>query len=799
MPNNPAAANSGPNMLNPPSFPMPQQYPPLAKDRFLVTYKNFCNQKRLVHDQSLLSSENLNIDLHTLHSEVMREGGWGPVQQKDLWAVIAGRMGCVQFPGTPSEPPKSGPGAADRVAHVYKSYLAEFDRIYMNSVQNEYRRKILLQQLSTNQLKGMNPQQMRMLVQVSDVPVAELRGKVPDEMLRVLETNRQMLQLMKQDQNLFHGNLRPPAQPSNPGVPVGPDAGMPSQPPFNNSMQRIGGGIAGLPPNNHQGSTQSARLHAALQEIQFMKQEYIPKVATLPHVEVSNDQRLEYNNLLEQAHRTSQEVERKLPFFHVALSAKQPDPSSSTRKLVTHIINIQQQRQMIGFSTPRFILSLQDLRAAQGILNTALEYVATHWKAVATAGVTMPGTGPGPGPGMQIPARPPTQPPVNPQGVNSRGSPPQIPPAHPSPPIPRPLPNLQPPPPGPKKKGTTPLMSAASPPNGTAINTPTPPANPSTPAANAPTPTVSSPQTPKSPKGKAQKPPRAAQKPRRPSTTVPKPNVTPTATPLTESAQIPAPTGTNGLKRPREDDEVPPPSMNGAGGAPSTNNAIAGPSSQANGPANEPSPPKKFKTEWDGPPSEELIKKEEAVENIKTEEDASRFLEQMTQLIQMSNNEDGSGNSLSQDISETLDMILKGCSAAPDGDNGTGLSSMLGGDLNGSGAGSSSPVKEEYELSELFDFSSYAAHEDDAGSKANTPDLVSSSSTNPSPESGSETDPAHHASVLSESKLEEFSDPLRLGGLKEIDGGESAFFQSNEWKWDAPMTTLDQPWAIFNS
>ncbi|KAK1229093.1 hypothetical protein PQX77_007855 [Marasmius sp. AFHP31] len=799
MPNNPAA-NPGTNALNPGSFPIPQHYPPLAKDRFLVTYKNFCAQKRLVHDQSLLSSENLNIDLHTLHSEVMKEGGWASVQQKDLWAVIAGRMGCVQFPGTPTEPPRSGPGAADRVAHVYRSYLAEFDRIYMNSVQNEFRRKILLQQLSSNQLKGMNPHQMRMMVQVSDVPADNLRGKMPDEMLRVLEANRQMLQLMKQDQNMFQ-TLRPPGQPSNPGgVSIGHDSGMPGQPPFNNPPQRIGGGIAGLPPNNPQGSTQGARLQAALQEIQLMKQEHLPKIGTLPTVEVSNDQRLEYNNLLEQVHRASQEVERKLPFFHVALSTKQPDPSGSTRRLVTHIINIQQQRQMIGFSTPRFFLSLQDLRSAQGVLHTALEYVATHWKAVAGGGAVMPGTGSGPGPGMQIPARPPTQPPVNPPGVIPRGSPPQVPPAHPSPPgnpIPRPLPNLQPPPPGPKRKGTTPLLSAASPPNGAAINTPTPPANPSTPAANALTPTqVSSPQTPKSPKGKAQPKPRAP-KQRRPSTTVPKPNVTPTTTPLTESAQIPPPAGTNSLKRPREDDEVPPPSMNGAGGPPSTaNNAIAGPSSQANGPANEPSPPKKFKQEWDGPPSEELIKKEEAVESIKTEEDATMFLEQMTQLIQMSNNEDG-GNSLSQDISETLDMILKGYSAAPDGDHGTGLSSMLGGDLSGSGAGSSSPVKEEYELSELFDFSSYAAHEDDAGSKANTPDLIST--TNPSPESGSETDPAHPASVLSETKLEEFSDPLRLGGLKEIDGGESAFFQSNEWKWDAPMTTLDQPWAIFNS
>ncbi|KAL0057757.1 hypothetical protein AAF712_015587 [Marasmius tenuissimus] len=556
MSNNPAAANPGPNMLNPSSFPMLQQYPPLAKDRFLVTYKNFCNKKRLVHDRSLLSSEDLHIDLYTLHSEVVREGGWGPVQQKDLWAVIAGRMGCVQLPGTPTEPPKSGPGVADRVAHVYKSYLAEFDRIYMNSVQNEYRRKFLLPQLSSSQLKGMNSQQIRMLVQVSDVPAAELRGKVPDEILRVLETNRQTLQLMKQDQNVFQTFLSA-AQPSNPGVPIDPDVvGMPSQPPFNNSMQRIGGGITGLPPNDHQGSSIARRLHAALQEIQFMKQEYIPKIATLPPVEVSNVQRLEYNNLLEQVHRTSQEVERKLPFFHVALSAKNPNASSSTRKLVTHIINVQQQRQMVEFSTPRFILSLQDLRAAQSVFNSGIEYVATHWKAVATGGLTIPGNSP------------PTQPPNNPPGVVSQRSP-QVFPSHPS---------LQ----------------------GTSNSITHPPVNLQPPqhTTNVPTPTrVGLPQT-----GKSKAKSRAT--PKQPRTSSFSSFSNDEVDPFTEPFPI-HPTRSNSLKRPREDDEEWH-SMNGVSDVPT---ATAGSSSQASDPSSKSFPlqRKRSKAHEGGSPGDEEV------------------------------------------------------------------------------------------------------------------------------------------------------------------------------------------------
>ncbi len=214
--------------------------------------------------------------------------------------------------------------------------------------------------------------------------------------------------------------------------------------------------------------------------------------------------------------------------------------------------------------------------------------------------------------------------------------------------------------------------------------------------------------------------------------------------------------------------------------------------------ANEPSPPKKVKTEWEGPPNDALKKREETVENIKTEEDASQFLEQMTELIKMAG--EGQESTLSSDISETLDMILKGYSAAPDGGEGTSISSLGEGSSTG-GRPPTPSIPGADEFVEFFDFSSFEteAIDDDEGSKAPTPDLVSSSSTNPSPESGSEADLAHHALTFSDFKTEEPSDPLRLGTFKEVDGGESAYYQSTEWKWDGPMTTLEQPWAIFTS
>ncbi|KAF9256357.1 hypothetical protein L218DRAFT_911412 [Marasmius fiardii PR-910] len=829
MPNTGVNPNHmGNNMLVGPSAAAlgPQQpVPPLAKERFSTSYKNFCNSKQITHNPRLLSIDNLTIDLHTLHTEVMKEGGLGPVQQKDLWAVIAGRLGCVQFPGTATEPPKSGPAAANQLAHVYKEYLADFDRVYMVSLQDNRRKALLFQQISQNPLfaKGMGPNQMEMIVGLADVSATELKAKgMPDDMIRMIESARPALQVLSRDQNLYKymaqwmankqqqiGLVQNGGAKQGGGPLMGPDGTLPPQlgvqqpqrPMGGNGVSNHFGGNMMFPIKSEfqslpAGGGQGTKMQAALLEIQAMKQEYVNKVPNLATVDVSNEQRLEYNNLLEQAHRTALDMERKLPFFHVVFSKQQ---DTNTRKLLHLIMNIQQQRVMIGFSTPRFIMTLHDLRSAQTILHNASEFVSNTWK---SSGGAPGGTASalGGGAGISMP-RPPTQPPMT---VPQHPSPPQVPPQpQPSPqpnPMGRPPVNLQNPPAGPKKKGnqTTPKLGPASPPNNNAtvgaVNTPTPPANPSTPAANAATPThASSPQTPKSPKSKAPvKPQRTTSKQRRPSTTNnTKPNITPTATPVTEPAQIPTP----GVKRPRDEDELVTSNV-AAVQSTSTSSASAEPSSQA-GVASEPSPPKKLKSDWDGPPSEALIKKEEAVEGIKTTEEASAFLEQM--IMQISNADDGGANSLSVDISETIDMILKGCSTVPDGESGNGMSSLLGGDI-GASSGVTSPTKDEFV--EFFDFSSYAAHEeDDAGSKANTPELISSSSTNPSPESaaGSETDPAHHNTMQSDIKVEEFSDPLRLGTLKEIDGGESAYYQPNEWKWDGAMNTLDQPWAIFNS
>lgn len=252
-----------------------------------------------------------------------------------------------------------------------------------------------------------------------------------------------------------------------------------------------------------------------------------------------------------------------------------------------------------------------------------------------------------------------------------------------------------------------------------------------------------------------------------------------------EQAHTPSTSSSGHVKRQRDEE----PSGNSAFGASPVASGSA---------ANEPSPPKRVKTEWEGPPSDALKKKTEAVENIKTEEDAYTFLEQMTELIKMAAGGEGQ-ESLTSDISETLDMLLKGYGTVPEGSESV---TSIGGLPDSLLASSSSTKPPADEFVEFFDFSSFGTldDDDDNGSKAPTPELLSSSSTNPSPESGSEADAAHHALLSStETKTEELPDLLRLGPWKEVDGGESAYYQSGDWKWDSPMPTLEQPWAIFTS
>lgn len=136
-------------------------------------------------------------------------------------------MGFVQFPGSDTEPAKSGPGVAQRLAQVYKEYLLGFDQVYINSV-IESRRKMHATAVHNAQVGGnnpsqpqpfrFNPQQMQIIIGYANKSVGELRTMgVQEKVISFVETNRAYLQRTVIEQGLFRGQfqsqgLRPPDQ-----------------------------------------------------------------------------------------------------------------------------------------------------------------------------------------------------------------------------------------------------------------------------------------------------------------------------------------------------------------------------------------------------------------------------------------------------------------------------------------------------------------------------------------------------------------------------------------------------------
>ncbi|KAJ7274552.1 hypothetical protein B0H12DRAFT_1228260 [Mycena haematopus] len=783
FPNNPMQPN--PQFQQNPTNQEGRHYPPippLDKARFDTVYKNFCAQRGLVHNSRMLSIEARPLDLYDLHTQVMVEGGAMNVSSKDLWSVIGGRMGFVQFAASDTEPAKSGPGVAQHLAHVYKEYLAVFDNVYVNTIMDSRTKNDAQRQMMGGNNGGRpsiaDPSQMQVVMAYANIPLAELRRRgIPEQLIQFIETNRSTLLRQQSEAHSFRSQLRPDlSRPMQPGqLPFGgqqPVPGMngmmqPGQQPFMSHPGMQHNSMDGQHPQQP-GLARPSREHlqAAMVHIAKLKNDYSPErmLANVPAIDVPAEQRMEYNNVLEQLHKACMDLDHKLPMLFAVLKKE-----DVVRRLVIIVQTAIQQRAMISSGSSRFLVTLETLR-------TMLQQVQGMNESFATILAGLMGKGPPGGPmaGMQQQPRPPMNHIVPPNHLNQPSSiPPQpnsIPPQQqqpqPQPPN-RPL-NLQPPP---RKR----LPNAAPSPTPPPVASASTPVNVSTPK-DGPSPQA---PTPKSPKVKSKAKPKLPAK--RNSTSMKAAPPIPPPEPTT----APSPAGSN-TKRSREEDASPPQQ-----GSMSSNSF--GPNA-----ANEPSPPKRPKTDWDGPPNEVVREREQQVANVKTEEDGAAFLEQMTELFKLAAGNDGQ-DALTSDFSETLDTICKGFGAPTDDSAGGSMSSLgMGGDGSISQDGGPPPHVDEFV--EFFDFSSFETlDEDDGGSKAVTPDLMSSSSTNPSPESNnSEVDAAHQVQT-SDVKSEDFTDHLRLGVWKEVDGGESAYFQSGQWKWDSPMQSLDQPWAIFNS
>ncbi|TFK70305.1 hypothetical protein BDN72DRAFT_839158 [Pluteus cervinus] len=785
------------------SIPLP---PPLEKQKFDIIWKNFCQGKNIKISPDLLQIDSRIIDLHSLHVQVMHEGGYQKVDREELWNVVGGRMGLVAFPGTETEPAKAGPAAAQRLSHIYRMYLLAFDQVYLQSVLDSKRKMAPAPPAQTQNQQGLisrfTPQQMQAVLSYAQQPVANLRSQgIPDKMIQFVESNRNYLQRLVQEQRLFQGGLRqgptgPPTEAGNASNhPQGLFAGLGNQQDPNALRQQMhqpphsSGGVPINGLGNLPWRPTKEQMAAAGHFVKQMKQEVL--MTNIPNmmerqVDVPLEHRVEYINLIESLNKFGGSPDSELKLATYSIILKQED---ILKRLVSIAVVAQRQRQLLSSGNPRYIVSLEQVRAMVQQVHQAMEMYNAIVQARPPAGNQGP-----PAPPvqqdqrlqqhqqqpMQHQAQPQPQPPhISPRPMPS--APPHMqafppappnqlppnfvaPPNHGAGPVDRHM-NLKQPPAAKKAVGNlnTPALPPAianTPPlNPPPVSTPasahpasTPTASPA-PAAGTPGPSHAAP-SPKSPKPKAT-PKQAKGQPKR-KLSKPIPPGT-----LPDSSHSP------GTKRPREEDSSSTPNASGSSGS--------------SGPISEPSPPKRVKIEWE----ESVKKEEEAPEMVKTEEEATALIEQVAELLTAATPD-------AFELSTTLDQLLKGY--------GTGIDTSDVSDPNLGDGGFGIPGDEVFEF---FDFSSCAPHEEDeTASKAATPDLVSSSSTNPSPGSGSEAEGSQHPSTsssFSSSSMIKNEDLLRLGPWKELDGGESIYYQQAEFKWDGPMLVQDQAWPMFTA
>ncbi|KAK2460344.1 hypothetical protein APHAL10511_007733 [Amanita phalloides] len=168
---------------------------PLDKARFDRTFKSFCNSKQIKIDLRILTVNNQPVDLHLLHTLVLREGGEVKVQQKDFWNVIGGRMGYVQFPGTDTESAKCRFVIAQQLEHIYKQYLSAFDGAFAACVL-ESRLKGGLARMA------FDANQFTLMVSMADQQL-RVQG-FSESMIQFMEAHRVPLQRMLLDREGFH-------------------------------------------------------------------------------------------------------------------------------------------------------------------------------------------------------------------------------------------------------------------------------------------------------------------------------------------------------------------------------------------------------------------------------------------------------------------------------------------------------------------------------------------------------------------------------------------------------------------
>jgi hypothetical protein len=203
-------------------------------------------------------------------------------------------MGFVQFPGSDSEPAKSGPAAAQHLAHVYKEYLAAFDNVYVNTVMQSRQKNDAQRPMPgapnfpIARPSGItDPSQMQLVMAYASIPVPELRRRgIPEQLIQFIEANRTTIMRQQTEAVAFRNQLTQRPDPSRGPMPVQPppfggppnmNSGMIPPGPFNNMPHMQRNPMDGQPPQPPQLMRPSREtLQTAITLVTKLKNDYSP-------------------------------------------------------------------------------------------------------------------------------------------------------------------------------------------------------------------------------------------------------------------------------------------------------------------------------------------------------------------------------------------------------------------------------------------------------------------------------------------------------------------------------------------
>ncbi|PCH37617.1 hypothetical protein WOLCODRAFT_168132 [Wolfiporia cocos MD-104 SS10] len=396
------------------------EIPALPQPQFQHLFQRHREKNGLMVDENMLHVDGRSFSLHTLHTCVMQAGGYTNVCKFDQWQLIGAKLGFVQFPESDKEPARAGPGVATQLQHVYRTYLLNFDAAYISS----YLQKIQAFRAAQNRpatngvgpsshptLAGLSsllgvsdPKQIAALVRMSALSTPVLRSRnVPEHFVNIVSANRPVLRATLQSQVGFHEGVmqgltangsmqtqpQPPflnGQPQNPQNPQNAQMAQnvmatsphPTQPGIANSGRQFVSMAhnGAMPPQNAprdqitkpEVPVNAGRMptDAELQQgrtyVNQLRLEYVTRIKSMQPQQVSDEQRLEYDKLLEESMGYAKLVEQNLPLFACAFN------EGIVRRITAATTTVFYQNQLIVSSQPkRFIVTLENL---QQILHT---------------------------------------------------------------------------------------------------------------------------------------------------------------------------------------------------------------------------------------------------------------------------------------------------------------------------------------------------------------------------------------------------------------------------------------------